>query len=58
MSSQRIDPPVPADPSDIDWKAAFAQFYEAVAQCEAPRGTQVDDVLAEAQATYARSVER
>lgn len=42
----------------MDWKALFIQLYEAVAACEAPSGTQVDDVLAEAQPTYAAAFDR
>ena len=37
---------------DIDWKAHFLSLYEDVAACEAPEGTQVDDVLKEHQDTY------
>lgn len=30
----------------------FVRLFEAVAACEAPKGTQVDDVLADFQAAY------
>ena len=35
-----------------DWQTIFQAFYKAVADCEAPEGTQVDDALAKYQALY------
>lgn len=41
-----------ADPSGVPYKSHFTALFRAVAACEAPEGTQVDDVLAEFQSTY------
>lgn len=38
--------------SEPDYKVAFVGLFKAVALCEAPKGTQVDDVLGEYQATF------
>lgn len=38
--------------------SAFVRLYEAVAACEAPEGTQVDDVLKAFQAEYHEQKER
>ena len=35
-----------------DYKALFLGLYKAVADCEAPKGTQVDDVLGDYQAHW------
>lgn len=35
-------------------EGVFLDLYEAVAECEAPKGTQVDDVLQQFQRTYER----
>lgn len=35
-----------------DWRNRFISLYRAVAACEAPEGTQVDDVLAAHQDLY------
>jgi len=40
-----------------DYKESFLSLYEAVAACEAPEGTQVDEVLAEFQERYNRAKE-
>lgn len=35
-----------------DWKQLFIDLYREVGACEAPEGTQVDDVLVKFQDTY------
>jgi hypothetical protein len=39
------------------YKSLFQRLFEEVAACEAPEGTQVDDVLAACQLIYNRSKE-
>jgi hypothetical protein len=40
----------------MDWKQAFIDLFNSVAACEAPEGTQVDDVLEQYQAQYDMAV--
>lgn len=41
-----------------EWRDRFVQLFAAVAQCEAPEGTQVDDVLESFQADFDSATNR
>lgn len=46
-----LEPPPPPPPVR-NWRQEFTNLFQAVAACEAPTGTQVDDVLGRFQATF------
>lgn len=41
----------------MDYRALFMKLYEDAAACEAPEGTQLDDVLAAHQDAYNKASE-